>query len=129
MRSASLPVQLCEHDDAAAGVGKTCAMLESARGARAAGIAGKVQVHFRAGTAAEKFFREPNLFAFREMALRRTADRVDAAARECVATDGASKPWLARDRFLIAVAPDDQVPRRSIWSAAYQQRQLVALPP
>src|ERR1700730_5400528 len=70
--------------------------------------AGKVHVHLRAGTAAEKFFREPNLFALREMALRRTADRVDAAARECAANEGASKPWLARDRFLVAVAPDDQ---------------------
>jgi two-component system sensor histidine kinase KdpD len=70
--------------------------------------AGKVRVHLRAGTAAEKFFREPNLFALREMALRRTADRVDAAARECAPNEPASKPWLARDRFLIAVAPDDQ---------------------
>jgi two-component system, OmpR family, sensor histidine kinase KdpD len=70
--------------------------------------AGKVHVHLRAGTAAEKFFREPNLFALREMALRRTADRVDAAARECAANESASKPWLARDRFLVAVAPDDQ---------------------
>ncbi|MDB6101509.1 MAG: two-component system sensor histidine kinase KdbD [Gammaproteobacteria bacterium] len=70
--------------------------------------AGKVHVHLRAGTPAEKLFCEPSLFALRQMALRRTADRVDAAARECVASDGASKPWLARDRFLIAVAPDDQ---------------------
>jgi two-component system sensor histidine kinase KdpD len=70
--------------------------------------AGKVHVHLRPGTAAETFFREPNLFALREMALRRTADRVDAAAREYAANKAASKPWLARDRFLIAVAPDDQ---------------------
>ena len=70
--------------------------------------AGKVRVHMRPGTATEAFFREPTLYALREMALRRTADRVDAAARECAATQGASRPWLARDRFLIAVAPDDQ---------------------
>jgi two-component system sensor histidine kinase KdpD len=70
--------------------------------------AGKVHGHFRAGTAAEKLFREPNLFALREMALRRTADRVDAAARQYAANEAVSKPWLARDRFLIAVAPDDQ---------------------
>jgi two-component system, OmpR family, sensor histidine kinase KdpD len=70
--------------------------------------AGKVHGHFRAGTPAETLFREPNLFALREMALRRTADRVDAAARQYAANEAASKPWLARDRFLIAVAPDDQ---------------------
>lgn len=70
--------------------------------------AGKVRVRIRAGTAAEKIFCEPSLFALREMALRRTADRVDAAARECAGNEGVSKPWLARDRFLVAVAPDDQ---------------------
>lgn len=70
--------------------------------------AGKIHGHFRAGTAAEKLLREPNLFALREMALRRTADRVDAAARQYAANEAASKPWLARDRFLIAVAPDDR---------------------
>jgi two-component system sensor histidine kinase KdpD len=71
--------------------------------------AGKVHVHLRPGTDAERFFHEPSLFALREMALRRTADRVDAAARECASpNEGTSKPWLARDRFLIAVAPDDQ---------------------
>jgi two-component system, OmpR family, sensor histidine kinase KdpD len=69
---------------------------------------GKVHAHLRAGTAAEKILREPSLCALREMALRRTADRVDAAAREYAANEGASRPWLARDRFLIAVAPDDQ---------------------
>ena len=70
--------------------------------------AGKVHGHFRAGTPAEKLFREPNLFALRELALRRTADRVDTAARQYAANEAASKPWLARDRFLIAIAPDDQ---------------------
>jgi two-component system sensor histidine kinase KdpD len=71
--------------------------------------AGKVYVAEQAGTALERFFRKPNLLALRELALRRTADRVDAAAREYAQTgDRASRPWLARDRFLIAVAPDDQ---------------------
>lgn len=74
---------------------------------------GKVYVAEQAGTALERFFRKPNLIALRELALRRTADRVDAAAREYAevadrAARGASRPWLARDRFLVAVAPDDQ---------------------
>jgi two-component system, OmpR family, sensor histidine kinase KdpD len=72
---------------------------------------GKVNVQLRTGTATETFFREPNLFALREMALRRVADRVDAAAREFAAQEGGPKPWLARDRFLIAIAPNDEAER------------------
>jgi len=70
--------------------------------------AGKVYVSDQVGTATERFFRTPNLLALRELALRRTADRVDAAAQEYQGKERASRPWLARDRFLIAVAPDDQ---------------------
>jgi two-component system sensor histidine kinase KdpD len=70
--------------------------------------AGKVYLAGQVATATEKFFREPNLLALRELALRRTADRVDAAARAYERSERTSKPWLARDRFLIAVAPDDQ---------------------
>ena len=70
--------------------------------------AGKIYVSDKAATAADRFFRRPNLMALRELALRRTADRVDAAARAYVGDARSSKPWLARDRFLIAIAPDDQ---------------------
>ena len=70
--------------------------------------AGKVYVSDQIATATERFFRKPNLMALRELALRRTADRVDAAAQEFAGQERSSRPWLARDRFLIAVAPDDQ---------------------
>jgi two-component system, OmpR family, sensor histidine kinase KdpD len=70
--------------------------------------AGKVYISGQVGTATERFFRKPNLLALRELALRRTADRVDAAAQKYVGRERTSRPWLARDRFLIAVAPDDQ---------------------
>jgi two-component system sensor histidine kinase KdpD len=70
--------------------------------------AGKVYLPEQAQTAIERFFRKPNLIALRELALRRTADRVDAAAREYAGREPVSRPWLARDRFLIAVAPDEQ---------------------
>jgi two-component system, OmpR family, sensor histidine kinase KdpD len=69
---------------------------------------GRVYVPEQAATAVERFFRKPNLLALRELALRRTADRVDRAARAYSEADGSSQPWLARDRFLIAVAPDEQ---------------------
>ena len=70
--------------------------------------AGKVYLPEQAHSAIERFFRKPNLIALRELALRRTADRVDAAAREYAGREPVSRPWLARDRFLIAVAPDEQ---------------------
>ena len=70
--------------------------------------AGKVYTADRVSTATEGFFRKPNLLALRELALRRTADRVDAAALEFAGQAPTSRPWLARDRFLIAVTPDGQ---------------------
>jgi len=70
--------------------------------------AGKVYAAAQVSKATEGFFRKPNLFALRELALRRTADRVDAAALEFAAQAPSSRPWLARDRFLIAVTPDGQ---------------------
>jgi two-component system sensor histidine kinase KdpD len=70
--------------------------------------AGKVYVPEQVGAALERFFRKPNLLALRELALRQTADRVDAAAREYAGREQVSRPWLARERFLIGVGPDDQ---------------------
>jgi two-component system, OmpR family, sensor histidine kinase KdpD len=70
--------------------------------------AGKVYAAAQVSKATEGFFRKPNLFALRELALRRTADRVDAAALEFAGQAPSSRPWLARDRFLIAVTPDGQ---------------------
>ncbi|HVN42266.1 MAG TPA: sensor histidine kinase KdpD [Steroidobacteraceae bacterium] len=69
---------------------------------------GKVYVAEQVATATERYFRKPNLLALRELALRRTADRVDAAAREYAATEAVSRPWLARERFIVGVGPDDQ---------------------
>ena len=68
--------------------------------------AGKVYVADEAATAAERFFRTPNLMALRELALRKVADRVEAAAR-ALPTDRA-RTRLAGDRVLVAVGPDEQ---------------------
>jgi two-component system sensor histidine kinase KdpD len=68
--------------------------------------AGKVYVADEAATAVERFFRTPNLMALRELALRRVADRVEAAARALPATRGRGR--LAGDRVLVAVGPDEQ---------------------
>jgi two-component system sensor histidine kinase KdpD len=70
--------------------------------------AGKVYLQDEVGTAVERYFRKPNLLALRELALRRTADRVDAAARDAAPMDQSSQPRFARDRLLVAIGPDDQ---------------------
>jgi two-component system, OmpR family, sensor histidine kinase KdpD len=70
--------------------------------------AGKIHSVEHASPATKHYFREPNLLALRELALRRTADRVSAEARPFKERGRSSQPWLARDRFLVAVALDDQ---------------------
>ncbi len=54
--------------------------------------AGKVYGAAQATAATKRYFREPNLLALRELALRRTADRVDAAAREFAGQVPTSRP-------------------------------------
>ena len=68
--------------------------------------AGKVYIADEAATAVERFFRKPNLMALREIALRRVADRVEAAARALPADR--TRARLAGDRVLVAVGPDEQ---------------------
>ena len=70
--------------------------------------AGKVYVPEQVGAALERYFRKPNLIALRELALRQTAARVDAAARQYGSREPTSRPWLARDRFIVGVGPDAQ---------------------
>ena len=69
--------------------------------------AGKVYVGEQAGTAIERFFRKQNLMALREIALRRVADRVEAAARALPSTEPVPVR-IAGDRVLVAVGPDEQ---------------------
>jgi two-component system sensor histidine kinase KdpD len=69
---------------------------------------GKVYVPEEIGTAVERFFRKPNLMALRELALRRTTERVEAASRATLGAEQASRSWLVRDRLLVAIGPDSQ---------------------
>jgi two-component system sensor histidine kinase KdpD len=69
---------------------------------------GKVYVGDHAGEAVESFFRKQNLMALREIALRRVADRVEAASRELPADRTQAPVRIAGDRLLVAVGPDEQ---------------------
>jgi two-component system sensor histidine kinase KdpD len=67
---------------------------------------GKVYVQEKAQRAAESFFRKGNLIALRQLALRATADRVDAAMREYRDRHEIRTTWAAGERVLVCVGPD-----------------------
>ncbi|GAB4578655.1 MAG: sensor histidine kinase KdpD [Anaerolineales bacterium] len=67
---------------------------------------GKVYVPDQAARATRKFFRTGNLNALRELALRRTADRVDAQMRAYMQTHAIPGPWPAGERLLVCVGPN-----------------------
>src|SRR5476649_749038 len=64
---------------------------------------GKVYMPQQAANAVKNFFRKGNLIALRELALRRTADRVDAQMREYRADQSISWIWQARERLIACV--------------------------
>jgi two-component system sensor histidine kinase KdpD len=66
---------------------------------------GKVYFGERAAVAAENFFREENLTALREMALRVTAEHVDRDLRALRQGQNVSEPWKAGARIMVAVSP------------------------
>jgi two-component system, OmpR family, sensor histidine kinase KdpD len=66
---------------------------------------GKVYVPEQAGRAIDRFFRKGNLIALRELALRRTAERVDAQMRGYMAEQGIRETWAAAERLLVCVGP------------------------
>jgi two-component system sensor histidine kinase KdpD len=72
---------------------------------------GKVYLGERAGAAADGFFREGNLRALREMALRFAARQVDAEKRDFMRRNLIAGPWRAGERFLVAVGPSPHAER------------------
>lgn len=65
---------------------------------------GKVYLGSGAERAIENFFRKGNLYALRELALRRTADRVDDQMRAWRDADGGEdKVWHTRDAILLCI--------------------------
>ncbi len=72
---------------------------------RARMVEGKVYLGERAAMAAENFFREENLTALREMALRVTAEHVDRDLRALRQGQNVTVPWKASARVMVAVSP------------------------
>jgi two-component system sensor histidine kinase KdpD len=67
---------------------------------------GKVYVPEQAARALEQFFREGNLIALRELALRRTAERVEDQMRGYREAHGIARTWPAGERLLVCIGPN-----------------------
>ncbi|SCC03206.1 two-component system, OmpR family, sensor histidine kinase KdpD [Kosakonia oryzendophytica] len=92
---------------------------------------GKVYISGQAERAIEHFFRKGNLIALRELALRRTADRVDDQMRAWRDRQGEEKVWHTRDAILLCIghgAGNEKLIRTaarlaaklgSVWHAVY----------
>ncbi|MBZ0160140.1 MAG: sensor histidine kinase KdpD [bacterium] len=66
---------------------------------------GKIYVPELAKEAIGNFFRKGNLTALRELALRRTADRVDAQMRAYMSDQAIPTTWPVTERLIVLVGP------------------------
>ncbi|GAB2179312.1 ATP-binding protein [Dongia sp. agr-C8] len=101
---------------------------------------GKVYAPELAGRALEKFFNPGNLAALRELALRRTADRVDDQVVGYMRAHGIEGPWQVNERILVCIGRDSnsglavRAARRladqlqAPWVALHIERPNAALP-
>lgn len=66
---------------------------------------GKVYVPEQADRALSGFFRKSNLIALRELALRSTADRVDAQMQVYRRAEAGERTWPIAEKILVCVSP------------------------
>ena len=103
---------------------------------------GKVYLPQQAERAIRNFFRKGNLIALRELALRRTAERVDAQMRDYRDDQAIRDVWRAGERVLVCIGPNPLASRliragkrlatslHADWIVAYVETpQLQRLPP
>jgi two-component system sensor histidine kinase KdpD len=83
---------------------------------------GKVYLQQQAATAVRNFFRKGNLIALRELALRRTADRVDDEMLQYRRTLSVAPVWQTREALLLCIGPDE--PEKLVHGAARMAAQL-----
>src|SRR5216684_1457392 len=75
----------------------------------------------RVETALNNFFREGNLTALRELALRRTAEKTETQLQEFMTEHGINKLWLASERVLVGfdARPHTRQVIRDAWRLAH----------
>jgi two-component system sensor histidine kinase KdpD len=72
---------------------------------------GKVYMPEAAENAVKNFFRKGNLMALRELALRRTAERVEAQMRDYRRDHAIGTTWPVAERVIVAVGPGPHAER------------------
>jgi two-component system sensor histidine kinase KdpD len=77
---------------------------------------GKVYVPDRAQAAASNFFREGNLIALRELALRLGAEHVGQDVREYLQSRHIAGPWKTGQRLLVAISPSPLSESMARWT-------------
>ena len=92
---------------------------------------GKVYVREQAQRALKHYFSPGNLTALRELALRRTAQRVDDQMLSYMRANAISGPWAAGERVMVCISEHPQAPQlvryarriadrtRAPWSVVY----------
>jgi len=85
--------------------------------------AGKVYQGAQAERAGQHFFRKGNLMALRELALRRTADRVEDDVQAWRSNERIAPVWKTEAAILCAIGPGDEA-ESVVRSAAQLARQL-----
>jgi two-component system sensor histidine kinase KdpD len=91
---------------------------------------GKVYMPEAAAGAIRNFFRKGNLIALRELALRRTAERVDRQMREYRAEHAIEIPWPVTERIVVGVGPGanaERLVRAAARMAARMHAELTAV--
>jgi two-component system sensor histidine kinase KdpD len=66
---------------------------------------GKIYVPAQAARAIDRFFREGNLTALRELSMRRAAERVDDQMSAYMQTRAIAGPWPATEHLLVCLSP------------------------
>jgi two-component system sensor histidine kinase KdpD len=77
---------------------------------------GYVYLGERAATAADHFFRESNLTALRELALRFTAERVEESLTGMRRAGGTVSPWKTNARLMVGVSTSPYSPSLLRWT-------------
>ena len=87
--------------------------------------AGKVYQGAQAERAGQHFFRKGNLMALRELALRRTADRVEDDVQAWRSNERIAQVWKTEAAILCAIGPGDEA--ESVVRSAAQLAQQLAV--
>lgn len=87
---------------------------------------GKVYAGELAGRALENFFKPGNLSALRELALRRTADRVDQQLVGYMRAHAIEGPWAAGERIMVCVGRDSAA--RAVVRAGHRLADQIGAP-